>query len=156
MKLARISFLALVVCVAGVASEIEGSTPWLEVPIAFLDVETTGRDPQKDRVIELGIVVGTFGSLDNLQRHGWMINPGVPVSAESSAVHGITDADLVGKPTFASAVPTIIIDDPWPAPLKTPALPSRRPVGSHQSTMSRMNFGDEASDGRVARTSRAT
>ncbi len=94
--------------VAGVASEIEGSTPWLEVPIAFLDVETTGRDPQKDRVIELGIVVGTFGSLDNLQRHGWMINPGVPVSAESSAVHGITDADLVGKPTFAEVAPQIL------------------------------------------------
>lgn len=94
--------------VAGVASEIEGSTPWLEVPIAFLDVETTGRDPQKDRVIELGIVVGTFGTLDNLQRHGWMINPGVPVSAESSAVHGITDADLVGKPTFAEVAPQIL------------------------------------------------
>ena len=29
-------------------------------PAVFLDVETTGRDPQKDRVIELGIVVGTF------------------------------------------------------------------------------------------------
>lgn len=94
--------------VAGVASEIEGSTPWLEVPIAFLDVETTGRDPQKDRVIELGIVVGTFGTLDNLQRHGWMINPGVPVSAESSAVHGITDADSAGKPTFAEVAPQIL------------------------------------------------
>jgi DNA polymerase-3 subunit epsilon len=94
--------------VAGVATEIEGATPWLEVPIAFLDVETTGRDPQKDRVIELGIIVGTFGTIDKPERHGWLINPGVPVSAESSAVHGITDADLVGKPTFQEIAPLVL------------------------------------------------
>lgn len=86
---------------AGVAAEIEANTPWLEVPIAFIDVETTGRDSQKDRVIELGIVVATHATLHEPLRHSWLINPGVPVSAESSAVHGIKDEDLVGKPSFA-------------------------------------------------------
>ncbi len=92
----------------GVAAEVDAATPWLEAPIAFLDVETTGRDPLKDRVIELGIVIGTFATLDNLTRHAWLIQPGVPVSAESSAVHGITDKDLVGKPSFQEIAPQIL------------------------------------------------
>lgn len=83
----------------GVAPEIDAATPWLECRIAFLDVETTGRDAQKDRVVEIGIVVGERGEV--LHRHSWLVNPGIPVSAESSAVHGIKDEDLQGKPTFA-------------------------------------------------------
>ena len=90
----------------GVAPELDAAMPWLDCKIAFLDVETTGRDSQKDRVIELGIVIGRQGEV--IERHGWMINPGVPVSAESSAVHGIKDADLVGKPAFHAIVPEVV------------------------------------------------
>ena len=90
----------------GVAPEIDPSTPWLDCRIAFLDVETTGRDSTKDRVIELGIVIGQHGEI--VERHGWLIHPGIPVSAESSAVHGIKDADLEGKPPFHEVVPEIL------------------------------------------------
>lgn len=90
----------------GVAPELDAAMPWLDCKIAFLDVETTGRDSQKDRVIELGVVIGRQGEV--IERHGWMINPGIPVSAESSAVHGIKDADLVGKPAFHEIVPEVV------------------------------------------------
>lgn len=83
----------------GVAHEIDGNTPWTECRVALLDVETTGRDPLKDRVIELGIVIGERGEI--VQRNSWLVQPGVPISPESAAVHGIKDEDLVGKPTFA-------------------------------------------------------
>ena len=90
----------------GVAAEIDPMTPWLDVRIAFLDVETTGRDAQKDRVIELAIVIGEQG--DVRERHSWLVNPGVPVSEESRAVHGIKDEDLVGKPSFAEIAPLVL------------------------------------------------
>jgi DNA polymerase-3 subunit epsilon len=90
----------------GCAPEIDPATPWMDCRIAFLDVETTGRDAQKDRVIEIGIVIGERGEI--LERHGWLMHPGVPVSAESTAVHGIKDADLVGKPTFAEIAPEVL------------------------------------------------
>lgn len=90
----------------GVAPEIDAATPWLDCKIAFLDVETTGRDSQKDRVIELGIVIGHQGEV--IERHGWMINPGIPVSPEASAVHGIKDSDLEGKPSFHEIAPEVV------------------------------------------------
>ena len=90
----------------GCAPEIDASAPWVDCRIAFLDVETTGRDPQKDRVIELAVVIGERGEV--LERHSWLINPGVAISAESAAVHGIKDEDLVGKPSFTEIVPEVL------------------------------------------------
>ena len=90
----------------GVAAELDAATPWLECRIAFLDVETTGRDAQKDRVIELAVVIGERGEVS--ERHSWLINPGVPVSEESRAVHGIKDQDLVGKPPFVEIAPQVL------------------------------------------------
>jgi DNA polymerase-3 subunit epsilon len=67
----------------------------------IFDTETTGLDPRDDRVIEIGGV-----ELDNRFPTGrtfhMYINPqGRPVHPDALAVHGISDADLVGKPTFA-------------------------------------------------------
>lgn len=90
----------------GVASEIEASGQWLDCPIAFLDVETTGRDPALDRIVEVGIVLGVGGQI--VARHAWLINPGRPIPAEVTAVHGITDADVADKPSFAELAGEIL------------------------------------------------
>jgi DNA polymerase III subunit epsilon len=90
----------------GCAPEIDSAMPWMECRIALIDVETTGKDPQKDRVIELGIVIGERGEV--IERKSWLINPGVSVSAESSAVHGIKDVDLLDKPSFAEVVSEVL------------------------------------------------
>jgi DNA polymerase-3 subunit epsilon len=90
----------------GVATELEAEAPWTELPIACIDTETTGRDPEIDRVIEVGVVVGLRGGVT--VRHGWLVNPGVPISAESSAVHGIVDADVQDKPAFREVLPEIV------------------------------------------------
>jgi DNA polymerase-3 subunit epsilon len=70
----------------------------------IFDTETTGLDAREDRVIEIGGV-----ELDNRFPTGRTfhvyINPqGRPVHPDALAVHGISDADLVGKPTFAEIV----------------------------------------------------
>jgi DNA polymerase-3 subunit epsilon len=66
----------------------------------IFDTETTGLDPRLDRVIELGGVelVNRFPTGRTFHH---LINPqGRPINAEAVAVHGISEADLVGKPTF--------------------------------------------------------
>jgi DNA polymerase-3 subunit epsilon len=89
----------------GTATEHDAGGSWVDYPVAFIDTETTGRDAAADRVIEVGIVVGCGGETKS---KGWLINPGRPIPQESTAVHGITDADVEGKPLFADVAPEII------------------------------------------------
>jgi DNA polymerase-3 subunit epsilon len=90
----------------GVATEFDAADAWLDCPIAFLDVETTGTDPVHDRLIEIGVVIGRRGEI--VARHNWLVNPGRPISKESTAVHGITDADVADKPAFAAVATEVL------------------------------------------------
>lgn len=101
-----IAHLMAGVRVAGVASELEAESAWGEHLVAFLDVETTGLDPSTNRVIEVGIVLGRRGEI--VSRHGWLIDPQMPIPAESTAVHHISDADVAGQPTFAQLAPELL------------------------------------------------
>ncbi|MFQ5745862.1 MAG: exonuclease domain-containing protein [Gemmatimonadota bacterium] len=65
--------------------------------IAF-DIESTGLDPAEDRIVELAIV--RPGEPEPLLCERF--NPGVPIPAAASAVHGIRDADVAGCPPFAA------------------------------------------------------
>jgi DNA polymerase-3 subunit epsilon len=84
--------------VVGVAEEFAADASWMDLPIAFLDTETTGTDPRMDRIIEVGIVMGQGGEIG--ARHSWLINPGVPIPKESTEIHGISDPDVKDKPAF--------------------------------------------------------
>lgn len=86
--------------VRGTLAEFSADVPWQELPVAMLDVETTGRDAQNDRVVELGIVVGQAGQI--LRRHNWLINPGRPIPDDAKAVHGISDDDVKNEKSFAA------------------------------------------------------
>lgn len=70
----------------------------LQRSIAFFDLETTGVDPAKDRIVEIAVVkLNPDGT-----REKWVkrLNPEMPIPAESSAIHGIYNEDVVGEPTF--------------------------------------------------------
>ena len=94
------------VTVRGASDEFAAETPFSEVPIALLDVETTGRDPVTDRIVELGIVVGLRGAV--VRRHDWLINPERPIAEDAKAVHGISDDDVKDAPTFAAVAGEIL------------------------------------------------
>jgi DNA polymerase-3 subunit epsilon len=83
----------------GVVDGFDAESSWVELPIALIDVETTGTDSAVDRVVEIGIVVGRGGEV--IERRSWLINPGCPISEEARAVHGITDEMVADKPPFA-------------------------------------------------------
>lgn len=69
--------------------------------VRILDSETTGLHDEA-RVVELAVIT-TGGEivLDTL------LNPGEPIPAEASDIHGITDADVAGAPTFAAILPQL-------------------------------------------------
>ncbi len=72
----------------------------LNRPICFFDLETTGVDISKDRIVEIA-VLKVFPS-GNQESHRWLVNPEQPIPAQASAVHGITDDMVADAPTFNS------------------------------------------------------
>lgn len=71
-----------------------------------IDTETTGVDIRTDRIAEIGAV-----ELIDLQPkrtfHAY-VNPGMPMPADATAVHGLTDAFLADKPAFANTAASLI------------------------------------------------
>ena len=61
-----------------------------DVRKAAWDTETTGPNPLEDRIVTAAFIVRGGGREDRV--FSWLINPGVPIPAEASEVHGITDA----------------------------------------------------------------
>jgi DNA polymerase-3 subunit epsilon len=74
-------------------------------PIAFFDLETTGKYPERDRIVE--VTVRKFLPNDDVVSFSSLVNPGCAIPAEASAVHGISDADVKDAPSFASLAPEL-------------------------------------------------
>lgn len=70
----------------------------LKTPIAFFDLETTGIDTVKDRIVEISIV--KISPNDKEERYTKRVNPTIPIPKQSSDVHGILDEDIKDAPTF--------------------------------------------------------
>jgi len=70
----------------------------LKRPIAFFDLETTGLNTSHDRIVEMSVLKINVNG-DEEQRV-WLLNPEIPISAESTAVHGYTNEMVADKPTF--------------------------------------------------------
>lgn len=70
----------------------------LKRPIIFFDLETTGIDPAKDRIVEIAMVrLSPDGKRETYIKR---INPGMPIPKESSDIHGIKDEDVKDAPMF--------------------------------------------------------
>lgn len=70
----------------------------LRNPICFFDIESTGTNVTHDRIIEIA-VIKVMPNGDVLRKSN-LLNPTIPIPAESSAFHGIYDKDVQDKPTF--------------------------------------------------------
>ena len=70
----------------------------LNRPICFFDLETTGVDVAKDRIVEIAIFkVYPNG---NKESKTWLVNPEMKIPFLSTQVHGITDEKVANEPTF--------------------------------------------------------
>ena len=83
----------------------------LQRPICFFDLETTGINVAKDRIVEIAILK-VFPN-GNKESKTWLVNPEMKIPKEVIAVHGITDEKVANEPTFkqlANEIYTLIKD----------------------------------------------
>jgi len=67
-------------------------------PICFFDLETTGVNITKDRIVEISIL--KIAPNGNEESKTWLVNPEMTIPQEVIAIHGITNEDVQDKPTF--------------------------------------------------------
>lgn len=77
----------------------------LEKPIVFFDLETTGVQVAKDRIVEIAILK-VFPN-GNKESKTWLVNPTIPIPPESTEIHGISDEKVANEPTFKELAPEI-------------------------------------------------
>jgi len=70
----------------------------LKNPIAFFDLETTGINVAKDRIVEMSIVKVLPNGSEEIKTY--RVNPEMPIPKQSSEIHGIYDEDIKDEPTF--------------------------------------------------------
>ncbi len=71
----------------------------LERDIVFFDIESTGLNVLRDRIVQIALVK-YFKNGSPPEEKSYLINPGIPISIEAMNVHGITPKDVARKPTF--------------------------------------------------------
>lgn len=64
------------------------------MPYVVFDIETTGLNPRTDRIVEIGAVKVEGGQI--IEEFSMLINPGIPMPPEVSAINNITDIMLAG------------------------------------------------------------
>lgn len=67
--------------------------------VAF-DLETTGTDAQKDRIVEF-CFIELDGELKETGRWSRLVDPGMPIPAETTAIHNITNEMVAEQPPFS-------------------------------------------------------
>lgn len=77
----------------------------LNKPICFFDLETTGIEVAKDRIVEISILK-VFPN-GNKESKTWLVNPERPIPAHASEIHGITDEKVANEPTFKQLAPQV-------------------------------------------------
>ncbi len=80
--------------------------PWTDGLLAGFDLETTGTDPTEARIVTASVVLA--GRHLGVVERSWLVDPGVEIPAEATAIHGITteQARREGLPAM-EAVPAI-------------------------------------------------
>jgi len=82
-----------------VASAFDATT------FTVIDTETTGFSPVRDRVVEVAYVQLRAGRL--IGRWSTLVDPERDIPPETTAIHGIRDADVAGAPTLSEIRPRL-------------------------------------------------
>lgn len=77
-----------------------------ERDLAFFDLEATGTDPQRDRIVQVAVV--RLSPKGERTRWSSLVNPECPIPPESTAVHKITDAMVAKAPRFRDVAPQVL------------------------------------------------
>jgi len=86
---------------------VEPQTKLTELEFVAFDVETTGLSPVVARLVELSAVKFRLGD-EKVESFSSLINPGVEILPEVTAIHGITNAMVADAPTFNTVIPEFV------------------------------------------------
>ncbi len=81
-------------------------TPLIDVSFVVVDFETTGVDPARDRITEVGAVRSRAGEV--VGELSTMVDPGRSIPTAITAITGINDAMLRGCPTIEAILPSLL------------------------------------------------
>ncbi len=77
----------------------------LQRPLCVFDLETTGVQVVSDRIVEMCVIKVEPNGTETTKV--WRVNPGMPIPASASAIHGITDDMVANSPSFKELAPEI-------------------------------------------------
>lgn len=72
--------------------------------LLVLDSETTGLDPEKDRVVEIAGAVIDTDKMKVVKTFEQLVNPGIPIPPEAMAIHHILDRQVADAPSLEEAI----------------------------------------------------
>lgn len=78
----------------------------LTKPLVFFDLETTGINVSKDRIVEISVLKVMPDGTEH--KKTWLVNPTIPIPEKVSKIHGIYDKDVKDKPTFKDLAKEIL------------------------------------------------
>ena len=78
----------------------------LHKPFCVFDLETTGTNVGKDRIVEISIL--KINPDASRESKTWLVNPEMPIPQASSDIHGITDDKVKDAPTFKEIASKVI------------------------------------------------
>lgn len=78
----------------------------LDRDIVFFDIESTGLNVIRDRIIQIALIKYHQDGREP-QEIEMLINPEIPISPESTEIHGITQEDIKDKPPFSYVAPKL-------------------------------------------------
>jgi DNA polymerase-3 subunit epsilon/CBS domain-containing protein len=81
---------------------VTNATPLIALDAIVIDTETTGLDPRKSFIIEIGAVKIAGGRVVPDQTFRRLLRPPVPIPPQSSAIHGIDDGMVADAPDFSA------------------------------------------------------
>ncbi|MDA3808964.1 MAG: 3'-5' exonuclease [Spirochaetaceae bacterium] len=77
-----------------------------EVDFVVFDLETTGLNNRKDRIVEIGAIKYSNGQI--VEHLNYLINPEIPIPSIASSIHGIYDNDVADKPLIEDILPEFL------------------------------------------------
>ena len=77
----------------------------LKNPLVIFDLETTGTNVVKDRIVEISMLKVHVNNETEVKTY--RVNPEMPIPVESSMIHGIYDEDVVNEPTWKQLAKTV-------------------------------------------------
>lgn len=83
------------------------STALAALPVAVLDLETTGLDVRRDHVVQVGVLHMQGARRADAPRIDRLVRPRIPIPAAATAIHGIDERAVAQAPTFAELAPDL-------------------------------------------------